>query len=44
MLRQNMTNICAVLLLAFGSAASAQISVVELLIDRTEYTGQSVGA
>ena len=44
MLRQNITRICAVLLLAFGSAASAQksISVLDLIIDRTEYRGQTL--
>jgi hypothetical protein len=44
MLRQNITNICAVLFLAFGSAASAQkdISIVDLIVDRLEYKGQSV--
>jgi predicted porin len=44
MLKQNITKICAVLLLAFGSAASAQkaISVLDLIIDRTEYKGQTL--
>ena len=38
------THIFAVLLLSFGAAASAQksISVVDLIIDRSEYTGQTV--
>lgn len=41
MLRQIITNIFAALLLAFGAAASAQksISVVDLIIDRSEYRG-----
>jgi hypothetical protein len=44
MLRQNITRIFAVLLLAFGSAVSAQksISVLDLIIDRTEYKGSIV--
>jgi hypothetical protein len=44
MLKQNIIKIFAVLLLAFGSTAFAQkpISIVDLIIDRTEYRGQTV--
>jgi hypothetical protein len=43
-LRQKITHSFAALLLSFGAAASAQksISVVDLIIDRSEYTGQTV--